>query len=92
MNPTMQLPDMMIRCGHARTPAGGLKPGRRYRVQRGRFKDRVCVYVGPHALPSSRGCRIAGEWSGRVRVQFTDTKKVAVLYADQLTPDQEAGT
>jgi hypothetical protein len=90
MNPTMQLPDMMIRCGHARTPAGGLKPGRRYRVQRGKFKDRVCVYVGPHALPSNSAYKIAGEWSGRARVQFIDTKREAVIFPDALAPIQEA--
>jgi hypothetical protein len=86
MNVTLQLPDKMIRSGFARGTAGGLKPGRRYRVRRGRFKDRVCVYIAPHVLPSNRGYRIAGEWSGRVRVQFIDTKREAVLFPDQLTP------
>lgn len=87
MNTTMQLPDMMIQSGLVRGAPDGLKPGKCYRVTRGKFRSRTCTYIAPHGLPSNHGRRIAGEWSGRVRVQFCDTKREAVAYADQLTPD-----
>jgi hypothetical protein len=91
MNTAMQLPDRMIQSGLVRGAGDGLKPGKHYRVNKRKFRGRTCVYIGPHALPSNTGRRIAGEWSGRIRVQFTDTKREAVVWTDQLAPAREAG-
>ena len=88
MNETMQLPDRLIQSGQVRGAGFGLRPGRRYRfVAGGRFSGRTCVYIGPHALVRNNGRRVAGEWSGRVRVQMTDTMREAVVFADQLAPE-----